>query len=81
MLFHASYQSLFATLSLISFHALLVNVTISMFEGAMPFSFIIYSTLAVSVAVFQLQAQAIIKSGQFIWSLASFCFGFKSILF
>jgi len=39
-----------------------------------------YSTLAVRVAVFQLQAQAIISSGQSIRFFASSCFGFNGIL-
>jgi len=38
-----------------------------------------YSTLAVSVAVFPLQAHAIIRSGHSILSLASCCFGFNCI--
>jgi hypothetical protein len=65
-LFHNSTQSLDDILSLISFAALFVKVTQSILEGIICFSFIIYSTLLVRVAVFQLQAQAIIKRGQFI---------------
>jgi hypothetical protein len=51
-----------------------------MLLGSIHFSFIIYSTLAVRVAVFQLQAHAIMRSGHSILSLASCCFGFNCIL-
>jgi len=78
-LFQASIHNFFATLSLISFQALFVKVTIKIFSGLIHFSFIMYSTLAVSVAVFQLPAQAIISKGQSIWLLASSCFEFRFI--
>jgi hypothetical protein len=50
-----------------------------MFDAEIFFSHIIYCTLAVKVAVFQLQAHAIIKTGQFILFFASSCFGFNCI--
>jgi hypothetical protein len=74
-----STHRVFATLSLISDAALLVNVTIIISFGFIHLSLIIYSTLAVSVAVFQLPAQAMINSGHSILFFASSCFGFKFI--
>jgi hypothetical protein len=76
----ASTHSVFATLSLISLAALFVNVTIMISVGVIHFSLIIYCTLAVSVAVFQLPAHAMIKRGHIILFFASSCFGFRFII-
>jgi len=76
-----STHKVLPTLSLISLAALLVKVTINISFGLIFFSLIIYSTLAVRVAVFQLPAQAIISNGHSILFFASSCFGFKFIYF
>jgi hypothetical protein len=57
---------------------LFVNVTANISLGEIQ-EFIIYSTLAVRVAVFHDQAQAIIKSGHCILFFAFSCSGFKFI--
>gem|GEM_PF-929741 len=79
MLFVTSIHNFFHILSLISRAALFVKVTQSMFGGLIFFSFIMYSTLVVRVAVFQLHAQAIIKRGHSILSLAFSCSLFRFI--
>jgi hypothetical protein len=76
--FGTQTHNFLATLSFISKAALFVKVTIKIEEGFIQ-EFIIFSTLIVRVAVFQLQAQAKIKRGQSILSIASCCFGFACI--
>jgi hypothetical protein len=77
-----STHKVFPILSFISRAALLVNVTAKISEGLIHFSFIIYSILAVRVAVFHDHAQAIIKTGHSILFFAFSCSGFKfTILF